>query len=200
MRLRLACLVALLAFELTYTPAARSQEDVLDELLPRKSGCCSWHGGVSRCSGGRYVCRDGTYSPTCTCSSPKPTPTPDLRPFLPNKKLTPGEASSIALTDLCSANYSAPRLSKKQETAAFKRYRTKQSRQYVIDRLVPVEIGGTNGIKNLWPAPAQGSWKWSLKSKLNKKLRSLVCAGYLTLSDAQSAVAKHWIHYYQSVM
>lgn len=34
-----------------------------------KSGCCSWHGGVSYCGdNGRYVCNDGTYSPSCTCT------------------------------------------------------------------------------------------------------------------------------------
>jgi len=34
-----------------------------------KSGCCSWHKGVSHCdsSTGRQVCNDGTYSPSCTC-------------------------------------------------------------------------------------------------------------------------------------
>lgn len=31
-------------------------------------GCCSHHGGVAGCSGGRQVCNDGTLSPTCTCS------------------------------------------------------------------------------------------------------------------------------------
>jgi hypothetical protein len=30
-------------------------------------GCCSWHGGECGCSGGRVVCCDGTFSPTCTC-------------------------------------------------------------------------------------------------------------------------------------
>lgn len=34
-----------------------------------KQGCCSWHGGVSHCGdNGRYVCNDGTYSPSCTCT------------------------------------------------------------------------------------------------------------------------------------
>ena len=33
----------------------------------KRSGCCSWHGGVAGCSGGRQVCNDGTYSPSCTC-------------------------------------------------------------------------------------------------------------------------------------
>lgn len=32
-------------------------------------GCCSWHDGIAYCdtSVGRYVCNDGTYSPTCEC-------------------------------------------------------------------------------------------------------------------------------------
>lgn len=34
-------------------------------------GCCSWHGGQDYCdtSTGRWVCNDGTYSPSCRCSS-----------------------------------------------------------------------------------------------------------------------------------
>ena len=32
-----------------------------------RSGCCSWHGGVCDCIGGRVLCCDGTFSPTCTC-------------------------------------------------------------------------------------------------------------------------------------
>jgi hypothetical protein len=32
-----------------------------------RSGCCSWHGGVCDCIGGRVVCCDGTFSPTCKC-------------------------------------------------------------------------------------------------------------------------------------
>ena len=39
-----------------------------DEVKQR--GCCSWHGGVSGCSGGRVTCNDGTYSPSCTCAIP----------------------------------------------------------------------------------------------------------------------------------
>jgi hypothetical protein len=41
-------------------------------------GCCSWHGGVAYCdtSTGRYVCNDGTYSPSCTCTYIPPCYTP----------------------------------------------------------------------------------------------------------------------------
>lgn len=30
-------------------------------------GCCSWHGGQCGCTGGRIVCCDGSYSPSCGC-------------------------------------------------------------------------------------------------------------------------------------
>jgi len=42
----------------------------LKAIEAKKSGCCSWHGGVSGCSGGRVTCNDGTYSPSCTCAIP----------------------------------------------------------------------------------------------------------------------------------
>ena len=35
--------------------------------IMQRRGCCSWHGGVCGCSGGRAVCCDGTYSPSCGC-------------------------------------------------------------------------------------------------------------------------------------
>lgn len=48
-----------------------------------QSGCCSWHGGESYCdySINRWVCVDGSYSPTCTCGGGgyqyvAPTPIP----------------------------------------------------------------------------------------------------------------------------
>lgn len=39
------------------------------DLVPMQRGCCSHHGGVAYCDEerGRYVCNDGTYSPTCRC-------------------------------------------------------------------------------------------------------------------------------------
>ena len=37
------------------------------DIDPGRSGCCSWHGGVCGCSGGRALCCDGTLSPSCGC-------------------------------------------------------------------------------------------------------------------------------------
>lgn len=65
---------------------------VLQKTAFARSGCCSWHGEVSYCdtSASRYVCNDGTYSPTCGCTyialkvipriTPSPTPKPTSKP------------------------------------------------------------------------------------------------------------------------
>ena len=44
------------------------------------SGCCSWHGGQSYCdsSVGRWVCADGTYSPSCGCAYNPPVSKPKI--------------------------------------------------------------------------------------------------------------------------
>lgn len=40
--------------------------EAADQLA--QQGCCSWHGGVCGCQGGRVVCCDGRYSPSCGCN------------------------------------------------------------------------------------------------------------------------------------
>jgi len=42
---------------------------ISSEQIYAKRGCCSHHGGVAYCGkSGKYICNDGTTSPTCTCS------------------------------------------------------------------------------------------------------------------------------------
>lgn len=42
-------------------------ENTPSEQIARR-GCCSHHSGVCNCSGGRIVCCDGSFSPSCTCN------------------------------------------------------------------------------------------------------------------------------------
>ena len=62
------------ADDLNVSELAKSTTDLKLEIATpnleqkiARSGCCSWHGGVCDCIGGRVVCCDGTFSPTCTC-------------------------------------------------------------------------------------------------------------------------------------
>ncbi len=40
---------------------------IKDSDIELTRGCCSHHRGVCGCDGGRAVCCDGQYSPTCGC-------------------------------------------------------------------------------------------------------------------------------------
>lgn len=56
--------------------ATLTKRDVKTDQLARR-GCCSHHGGVCGCQGGRIVCCDGGYSPSCTCDKEEPVEIPN---------------------------------------------------------------------------------------------------------------------------
>jgi hypothetical protein len=64
-------LIIALLFSLVSTAEDVSCDDLFikkttqEELAQR--GCCSHHGGVCGCSGGRAACCDGSLSPSCGC-------------------------------------------------------------------------------------------------------------------------------------
>src|SRR5207253_9859009 len=47
-----------------------------------------------------------------------------------------------------------------------------QQRHYVIDHLIPLEVGGSNDITNLWPEPKAEA---ELKDKTENELHARVC-------------------------
>ncbi len=60
---------------------------------------------------------------------------------------------------------------------------------FEIDHLIPLELGGSNDIKNLWPQPiAEAREKDQLEGWLNRR----VCSGRMTIQSAQKAIARDW--------
>ena len=69
---------------------------------------------------------------------------------------------------------------------------------YEIYRLIPVELGGSNSIKNLWPESHRTAWNAQVKDRLESKLHELVCSGQVDLKTAQQAIASNWIEAYKT--
>ena len=69
--------------------------------------------------------------------------------------------------------------------------------QYEVDHLIPLELGGSNSISNLWPEPAIPRPGFHEKDRLENKLHSLACSGRLTLRRAQSLIAGNWVAAYR---
>ena len=68
---------------------------------------------------------------------------------------------------------------------------------YEIDHLIPLELGGSNDISNLWPQSYVAPWGAHIKDELENRLHKLVCAGTITLPEAQNAITSNWIKAYE---
>jgi hypothetical protein len=60
---------------------------------------------------------------------------------------------------------------------------------YEIDHLIPLALGGSNDVANLWPEAAPG---FHDKDRVEDALHARVCAGRMSLEDAQRGFATDW--------
>src|SRR5579875_238291 len=73
---------------------------------------------------------------------------------------------------------------------AYPAYHLKQSGVSELDHLVPLELGGSNDITNLWPEAGKQP---NPKDKVENALNHAVCDGRVSLAAAQNALASDWI-------
>lgn len=127
---------------------------------------------------------------------------------LPDPKLTPGATFSGATrADICESGWAHRH---RHVTVETKRevyreygdsYRDCHDRgspeDCAVDHLIPLELGGSNDIKNLWPQPASPQPGYHEKDNLESDLHELVCSGVMSLQDAQRCIASNWYKCYQ---
>lgn len=126
----------------------------------------------------------------------------DLEPgALPNSRLTPGATLPVGVRDLCAVGYT--KMVRRVPTAVriqvYTRYqRSPESGKCCeIDHLIPLELGGSNDINNLWPQRYDLEWNAHVKDSLETLLHKRVCSGNMSLREAQMAIAKNWIEAYK---
>jgi hypothetical protein len=68
-----------------------------------------------------------------------------------------------------------------------------------LDHLVPLEIGGSNDIANLWPEAASPTPGYHQKDQVENYLHDQVCSGAMSLKDAQTEIATNWLAVYQRI-
>lgn len=120
--------------------------------------------------------------------------------YLPDQKLTPGDSLPVSKDDLCKPEYTSPAddLTIAVKREVFDRYVMGPTDVgYNVDHLIPIGLGGSDSLKNLWPQPLAGEWNYHMKNRLEKRLRKMVCSGELKLEEAQSEIAADWVSAYK---
>ena len=126
-------------------------------------------------------------------------------PYLPDPELTPGDVFDVTVEDICTPGYATKvrAVPKALRDQAFESYGVafRERKNYQLDHLIPLSLGGSNSIKNLFPLPNHTSpWNARGKDRLEARLHKLVCSGQLDLEAARRAIATDWTEAYQNFM
>ena len=66
----------------------------------------------------------------------------------------------------------------------------------MVDHIIPLQIGGSNDIKNLFPQPSTGPLNSKRKDKLENYLKREICRGHISMEQAQQEIGTDWVSAY----
>ena len=117
---------------------------------------------------------------------------------------TPGAVlPNVTAQDVCTPGYarSVRNVPESEKAAVYQAYgiQSHQPGEYEVDHLISLELGGSNEQANLWPELAEPRPGFHEKDKVEDHLHAEVCAGRMTLSAAQSLIAKDWLTVYKQL-
>ena len=113
---------------------------------------------------------------------------------LPNASMTPGAIASSDPVVVCQYGYASAHrnVAYAVRDRVYNEYGIPrgQRKGLRIDHLIPLETGGSNDERNLWPQPLAES---RVKDRVEDELHAAVCVRHtLTLVAAQAAIARNW--------
>ncbi len=118
---------------------------------------------------------------------------------LQDRTATPGAVRTHDAKAICSESFHTAderHTTEAMKSAVYKAYGVTRNQGMCaggceVDHLISLEIGGADSIENLWPQPSKGIG-YHTKDKLENRLHALVCAGKLSLDDAQKCISEDW--------
>src|SRR5271166_2993485 len=120
----------------------------------------------------------------------------------PNSSLTPGAVLTTDASTICVPGYAASvrdvsTATKKQVYAEYGVSYPQALGAYEVDHFIPLEIGGSNDIKNLWLEPASPAPGFHQKDQFENFEHGQVCDGTISAAEAQHRMVSDWYFYWQ---
>ena len=120
----------------------------------------------------------------------------------PNSSLTPGAVLTTDASTICVPGYAASvrdvsTATKKQVYAEYGVSYPQALGAYEVDHFIPLEIGGSNDLTNLWLEPATPTPGFHQKDQFENFEHGQVCHGEISAAEAQSRMASDWYFYWQ---
>lgn len=126
----------------------------------------------------------------------------------PDPVLTPGAIRTTDKAEICATKTSTVRnVSGSEKLAVYRRYGmagpnaafpgTELLPPYEVDHLISLELGGSNDITNLWPEAYGQPMGAHEKDAVENRLHHMICAGRISVEDAQHAIATDWVAAYR---
>ncbi len=123
----------------------------------------------------------------------------------PNPTLTTGDVFSDAtVNEVCTPGYTKTvrNVSSQTKRLVFEEYGISYppgKGEYEVDHFIPLELGGSNDISNLWPEPADPKPGFHQKDEVENYLHDQVCKGTISLEQAQETIRANWLVIYQKM-
>ena len=134
-------------------------------------------------------------------------PPPQIGPakIYSDSKMTPGAVySNVNKDDICVKGYShqvrnVTSSTKKQVYLEYGMTYPQPPGDFEVDHLVPLELGGSNDIRNLWPEPANPEPGFHQKDRVETDVHNKVCSGAMSLQQAQDKIATDWYALFKQI-
>lgn len=174
-----------------------------------RSGTCSRHRGVANWlvgKGGNATNTAGINVGVTITLTPRTEASGCVRGARPDRRCSPGAYySGLTSAILCSSTFHTGdvRNVPQSEKSAVERAYGMQARAYgrtiEIDHIVPLELGGSNDISNLFPESGTGAASYHAKDQLENRIHDMLCAGHIRLRAAQTQMGVDWVLLYRGV-
>ena len=128
---------------------------------------------------------------------------------LPKRELTPGSTRpGVTKDDVCAPGYTKTvrDVPSSVKARVYEIYGLAGPRAGIcsgpqgceLDHLIPLDLGGSNDVNNLWPQSSDTKpWSSHAKDRLENYLFKAVCDGRIALEEAQHEISTDWIAAYR---